>query len=187
MPARTKMTVESTARERFAARLREAMLDADYPAKKRAAHGVDVVPLMAVANVTREAARKYVTGKSLPDEERIVRIAEWLDVRLAWLRDGEGEKRDAPERKPGDPHVAQESAVYSSAEAAELAALVLRLPPERRAQFRDLLALAALAAREPWLRMGQFDPGETFEEYERRIVRSYRIFPLPARRIDRRR
>lgn len=171
---------EESAHEAFARRLREAMLDEGYRAQKGAEHGVDVGPLMPVANVTRSAARKYIMGEALPSAQRIRDIADWLNVRVQWLRDGEEPKRAQPAHA-GGPRVAQEVATYPS-EATAFAELFLRLPPERRSQFRELVALAALISREPWLRMGHFDERETFDEYEHRIVREYKFHQrIPGR------
>lgn len=177
--------VDETATRAFARRLREEMLEQGYRAQKGAVGGVDAGPLMPVADVTRSGARKYLMGEAMPSAERIRRIAQWLNVRVQWLRDGEEPKRQEEAEKAAQ-RVAQEVATYTSEEALELADLFMKLPPERRSQFRDLMAMVALIAREPWLRIGHFDARETFAEYQSRIVHDYKFHQrIPGRRLQR--
>lgn len=41
--------------------------------------------------VTAHAARKWLVGKAIPTQERIVVIAKWLNVNASWLRFGDAE------------------------------------------------------------------------------------------------
>lgn len=41
--------------------------------------------------VTVQAVRKWISGKSLPSQDKIRALALWLDVSPQWLRYGEGE------------------------------------------------------------------------------------------------
>lgn len=43
--------------------------------------------------VTTQAVRKWITGESIPAQEKIRVLAKWLDVSAQWLRFGEEEKR----------------------------------------------------------------------------------------------
>lgn len=76
-------------REKFSKRLIERLLACGYPAKRGAESGVDVAMLAKTAGVTREMASRYVTGKATPESDKLRKIAEWLNVRIAYLRDGE--------------------------------------------------------------------------------------------------
>ena len=44
--------------------------------------------------VTTQAVRKWLTGKSLPSQDKIRALALWLDVLPQWLRFGEAERRE---------------------------------------------------------------------------------------------
>jgi len=58
--------------------------------------------------VTAQAVRKWLTGKSLPSQDKIRTLALWLEVSPQWLRFGE------PENKAARQHAAlrQETASY---------------------------------------------------------------------------
>lgn len=85
--------METGVRKAFSERLRACMLEKGYKAKRGARHGVDVGPLKEIAGLrTLEMARRYVTGESLPDPERLAKIAGWLGLSITWLRDGVGQK-----------------------------------------------------------------------------------------------
>lgn len=171
LPTLVRMPPGSS-RKAFAERLREAMKDAGYSSKRDAKSGVDVAPLAAAAGVKREMARRYVEAIALPDVERMIKIAQWLGVRIQWLRDGEEPQRaNRPLRLL--PAVEQEVATYLSDEAVEIANLWLKLPPGRREMAREILALSVMCARENGLR---FQADESFEDFERRIVRDYRLY-----------
>ena len=45
--------------------------------------------LNAHAPVSHAAARKWVMGKSLPTQEKLRTLADWLGVSVAWLRFGD--------------------------------------------------------------------------------------------------
>lgn len=45
--------------------------------------------------VTAQAVRKWLTGKSLPSQDKIRVLAHWLDVSPHWLRFGEPEPKGA--------------------------------------------------------------------------------------------
>lgn len=92
----------SATRKAFSARLREAMLDEGHVARRGAASGVDVQSLKVVAGVTAEMARRYTIGEALPDPDRMVKIADWLGVRLPWLRDGTEPRRGADPQSLSD-------------------------------------------------------------------------------------
>ncbi len=44
--------------------------------------------------VTTQAVRKWLSGKSLPSQDKIRALALWLDVLPQWLRFGEVERRE---------------------------------------------------------------------------------------------
>jgi len=87
-------------KEAFARRLLEAMRELPVAAKPGTKHGVNASALQKVAGVTREMARRYVEGMAIPNPDTMRLIADWLEVRVAWLRDGEEPKRPVTGRRP---------------------------------------------------------------------------------------
>jgi len=81
-------------REGFSARLTLALEKAN-----KSTRIVDVWrefnALNAHAPVSHVAARKWVLGKSLPTQEKLRTLADWLGVSVAWLRFGDetGDKK----------------------------------------------------------------------------------------------
>lgn len=71
---------------KFSARLIEAMLDAGQQSLRKSQTGVTTLKLKEVAGVTNEMARRYTLGLAWPDNEKMAKIAAWLDVRQAWLQ-----------------------------------------------------------------------------------------------------
>ncbi|MBI2313719.1 MAG: hypothetical protein HYU77_14560 [Betaproteobacteria bacterium] len=43
--------------------------------------------------VTTQSVRKWLSGKSLPAQDKVRVLAEWLEVPAQWLRFGEGEEK----------------------------------------------------------------------------------------------
>ena len=78
--------------KKFAARLIEAMLEAGQHSQRKSKTGVTTLHLREVAKVTNEMARRYTLGQAWPDNEKMVRIANWLGVRRSWLQYNEGPK-----------------------------------------------------------------------------------------------
>ena len=71
----------------FSARLRLALANAHIPVRpsalarefNRRASGMEV---------TSHAARKWLVGEAFPSQPRLLALAAWLDVQVAWLRFG---------------------------------------------------------------------------------------------------
>ncbi|ELY6363044.1 hypothetical protein C5952_04955 [Cronobacter sakazakii] len=74
--------VEKNAKHRDFANRLNALLD-----KK----GLTVRDLSLACNVTYEMARRYTLGAAKPRDEKMLRIAEWLDVQPSWLDYGESD------------------------------------------------------------------------------------------------
>ncbi len=82
------LTNEKISHQGFARRLVEAMLENGFATKRQAKSGVEVATLKVVAGVSQDMARRYAEGLALPSPDRMQAIANWLGVRLPWLRDG---------------------------------------------------------------------------------------------------
>jgi hypothetical protein len=134
-------------KDAFGRRLREAMTDRGHRSA-RAKSAVNVGPLAGVARVTREMARRYVNGEAIPETDKMAAIAEFLAVRVAWLRDGEGVKHAAQTLEQRSSHYGD-----ISDEALEVARVWALLPEQRRQMFKDVIFTCAVAHRLlPWLR-----------------------------------
>jgi transcriptional regulator with XRE-family HTH domain len=140
------------------------MLDHGHRSARNAKSGVDVGPLSKATKVTREMARRYTEGGAIPDVNKMQKMADWLGVRLAWLRDGEGSKR-------AEPLAAREDGGEYSVlgpEAREVAAAWAALSPDHRSVMRDLIFMLRLGERRfPWMLRGR-PTSETYAEWERR-------------------
>lgn len=100
---------------KFAERLIEAMLDKGQHSQRKSATGVTTLELKKVADVTSEMARRYTLGLAWPENERMAKIARWLDVREAWLRYGELPKTnngEIQESKSADIYVIDEPEAF---------------------------------------------------------------------------
>ena len=78
-----------TQKEAFSKRLIRAMRESSVARKSGTKHGVDATALKGVAGVSREMARRYLEGQAIPNPDPMKAIADWLGIRVAWLRDGE--------------------------------------------------------------------------------------------------
>lgn len=75
----------------FPTRLASAMADANIAPRKR------IGTLAKWCSVSRESARKWLAGESMPETKRIAAIARRLDITGEWLLTGLGPERlDAP-------------------------------------------------------------------------------------------
>lgn len=81
--------MKDTQKSAFSKRLIRAMRESEVARKSGTKHGVDAAALQRVANVSREMARRYLEGLAIPNPDPMKAIADWLDIRVAWLRDGE--------------------------------------------------------------------------------------------------
>lgn len=117
-------------RPAFAKRLHEAMVDAGITRERAHMVGPDIYQLAEFLGVTRQMATRYLEGVSLPDPEKMAQIADWLGVRLGWLRDGEGTRTDATR----DDHVATE-------DERKLLALYRRCSPEQRSHIMQYISV----------------------------------------------
>jgi transcriptional regulator with XRE-family HTH domain len=81
-------------REEFSKRLKHAL--------GRAGRGVPGAIRLAQSfndrysgrGITHQAAQKWLNGESIPTQDKLRTLAVWLNVSMAWLRDGEGKETD---------------------------------------------------------------------------------------------
>jgi transcriptional regulator with XRE-family HTH domain len=154
----------NSTKKAFAGRLVKAMLAAGHRSSRGAKAGVAVAELAEAAEITREMARRYVLGEAIPDTDRLDKIAGWLGVKVAWLRDGE----PAPANRTEQP-----LAPYLPEEALEIARVWILLPSEIQDRYRSMLFTdAVMHSVLPWLR--QHKPrGERYADFERSVQQDF--------------
>jgi transcriptional regulator with XRE-family HTH domain len=158
----------NSTKKAVAARLVKRMRDMGRGARRSSSTGVDVKALAAAAGVTVEMARRYALGEALPDPDKLDKIAQWLGVRVAWLRDGDGDTARGG-------HIARQTlpAYELTDEAAEIAMAWSTLPAHRQQHYRSTIFLeAAVSKLFPWMRIPDKD-GEHYKEFERRVEEDF--------------
>jgi len=92
----------SNERIQFCKRLQKALADADYSQDSPTQLAREFNLCFAGNPVTVHAARKWLQGESIPTQEKLRALAEWLEVPAEWLRFGsiEGNNAGASEQSP---------------------------------------------------------------------------------------
>lgn len=99
-------------KQAFSERLIRAMRESPGAVKAGTKHGVDAVALQNVAGVSREMARRYLEGMAIPNPDPMRAIADWLNVRVSWLRDGDGAMRRTLTLMNDAREIAEPSQIY---------------------------------------------------------------------------
>jgi transcriptional regulator with XRE-family HTH domain len=71
----------------FSSRLKEVCEDEGLPERGRQ------TALAKRFSVSQQAAKKWLSGESLPELDKVISIANWADVNVVWLLQGIGSKR----------------------------------------------------------------------------------------------
>lgn len=82
--------------------------------------------------VSREAARKWLSGNALPDLDRIVRMAVQTGVSFEWLATGRGEMKTDTRIREAPEH-------YSNGVGDKIMVLVRQLPPDKQRALLEFL------------------------------------------------
>jgi transcriptional regulator with XRE-family HTH domain len=79
-------------REEFSKRLKHALGKAGRgtPGAIRLAQGFN--DRYSGRGITHQAAQKWLSGEAIPTQDKLRTLAGWLNVSMAWLRDGEGKE-----------------------------------------------------------------------------------------------
>lgn len=75
-----------TEQERFAARLNNALAAARYQPAGASRIAREFNLRFPEKAVTVHAVRKWIKGESIPTQDKLVALAQWLGVRADWLR-----------------------------------------------------------------------------------------------------
>lgn len=135
-------------REKFAARLNQALDEAGLPSTGQRRQ----VALARVLDVSVEHVGRWLGGEDFPQTSQLVRLAQYLGVRSNWLLSGVGERYarqpdalpvggSAAEVAVAEPSGAGYEVVGSmlSKEAFEIALAWMKLPPPQRQALRQLI------------------------------------------------
>jgi transcriptional regulator with XRE-family HTH domain len=123
-------------RRQFASRLIEACEDKGLPERGRQ------TALAKQFGVSQQAARKWLDGESFPEVDKVIAMAEWLEVNVNWLLQGVGAK--SLDKLPTRALVIDEVMRHGTAEERrelvnfiryKLANAALPLPPERLQRY----------------------------------------------------
>lgn len=85
----------SNERIEFCKRLQKALGDAEYSQDSPTQLAREFNLRFSGNPVTVHAARKWLQGESIPTQEKLRALAEWLDVPADWLRFGSIEGKNA--------------------------------------------------------------------------------------------
>ena len=81
----------SNEREKFSARLQQALKDAHYSPDSPTRLAREFNMRFDGRPITVHAARKWLVGEAIPTQEKLRMIAQWLGVPAEWLRFGGAE------------------------------------------------------------------------------------------------
>lgn len=101
----------SSEQENFSKRFRQALRNADYSPDSPTQLAREFNIRFSSGHVTPHAVRKWLVGESIPTQEKLRILANWLGVTAEWLRyggetthptlslpNGNGEATELPER-----------------------------------------------------------------------------------------
>ncbi|MGD9000358.1 MAG: hypothetical protein PVF75_08075 [Granulosicoccaceae bacterium] len=131
--------MNNTEKQKFAARLNEALDDAGIPQKGMGRQSA----LVRMLGVSHRVAKKWLEGQEFPPTSKMVKMANMLEVRSNWLFSGQGEKYPLPcDAEPEE--AIEQTAITRSAgelsqEAFDIASDWMRLPPQQRIALRKVM------------------------------------------------
>lgn len=86
-------------KQAFSNRLRRALADAGISADSPTRLALEFSLRHMGRSVTAQAIRKWLTGQAVPAQDKILTLAEWLNVSSEWLRFGDNRgKEKRPEK-----------------------------------------------------------------------------------------
>jgi len=121
-------------KQQFAERLRNAMIGAGYEPRSNVLEA-NFNSRYWGRSVTYQAARRWLIGLSIPEQEKLQVIADWLGVEPHVLRYGQGSSKS----RVGESRATWNAAVVSQTDYKAIN-MFLVLPAERRKLVRELIA-----------------------------------------------
>ena len=126
----------SRERAKFQARLAKALHFAGYPNDSPTQLAREFNFRFSGKPVTIHAARKWLVGESIPTQDKLRILAQWLGVTAEWLRFGDADNAP-PGAKP------QRQAPAANSEEGKLLAELLELDPYHRRLAHDFVSMLA--------------------------------------------
>ena len=146
--------MSNSEKQKFSARLNEALDDAGVPQKGMGRQSA----LVRMLGVSHRVAKKWLDGEEFPPTSKMVKIASQLKVRSNWLFSGQGDKV-ATETGDATPVQIEQAEIARSAgelsqEAFEVASEWMRLPPQQRVAIRKVINELARVSAAPVSQVG---------------------------------
>ncbi|MBC7575495.1 MAG: response regulator [Herminiimonas sp.] len=131
---RAEITV-TRERAKFRERLAKALQFAGYPHDSPTQLAREFNFRFSGRPVTIHAARKWLVGESIPTQDKLRILAQWLGVTAEWLRFGDADKTAAGHVRPPAP--------AANSEEGKLLAALLELDPYHRRLAHDFVSMLA--------------------------------------------
>jgi CheY-like chemotaxis protein len=128
-------------RAKFRERLAKALQFAGYPHDSPTQLAREFNFRFSGRPVTIHAARKWLVGESIPTQDKLRILAQWLGVTAEWLRFGETDKSADGESRMPTP--------VASSEEGKLLATLLGLDPYHRRLAHDFVSMLAAKSTQP--------------------------------------
>lgn len=77
-------------KDAFSSRLRDALDRAGVQTRSPTRFALEFNLRYWGRPVTTQAVRKWISGKAIPSQDKIIALAKWLNMSAEWLRFGEG-------------------------------------------------------------------------------------------------
>lgn len=82
-------------KDAFSSRLRDALDRAGVQTRSPTRFALEFNLRYWGRPVTTQAVRKWISGKAIPSQDKIIALAKWLNMSAEWLRFGEGVANEA--------------------------------------------------------------------------------------------
>lgn len=134
------MTI-SDERKEFAERLQSALRQAGQIADSPTALARGFNSRFTGRAITVHAARKWLMAESIPTQDKLRILSQWLDVSAEWLRFGGHMAREKPASHPVDANTPGGMLALMSREDRKLVEALQALKDEERRLVRELVQL----------------------------------------------
>jgi hypothetical protein len=129
----------SSERENFSRRLQQALRNADYSPESPTQLAREFNIRYSGGRITVHAVRKWLVGESIPTQEKLRTLAQWLGVPAEWLRYG-GDQRHSNSLVNADEPSSGAPSRFES-EDVKLVADLHRLDEHHQMIVRDIIRL----------------------------------------------
>jgi hypothetical protein len=128
-------------RKEFTARLQSALRQARQPADSATALARGFNSRFPGRTITVHAARKWLMAESIPTQDKLRTLAQWLQVPAEWLRFGAAPLDDARDSRPPTDNAMGSLLAAMSPEELKLVEALHALEEDERRLVRELVQL----------------------------------------------